>query len=371
MKIGIITLPLDFNYGGILQAYALEEVLRREGHQVEHIELSRPLKLLPFKTRYLVYFKRFVQKYILGKNVRVFQESYLYKTNKQVTQNTTRFINTYINRRIVSSYSDLKESDYETLIVGSDQVWRPSYMKQLGGYATFLDFAKDWNVRKLAYACSFGSGEWDFTAEETSNLAALLNQFNKVTVREASGVDLCRNYLHIDSQQVLDPTMLLDKADYEQLINNIDTNKSLGDMMCYVLDETPEKTLFIKSIAHNYNLTPFKSNSKAEDRWAPVEERIQPPVEQWLRGFADAKLVITDSFHACVFSIIFNKPFICLINKKRGADRFITLLSIINQDYRLVDNNSINHLDGKCFDKPNPELSTLKEESITILRKIS
>lgn len=370
MKIGIITLPLDFNYGGILQAYALEEVLRREGHQVDHIELYRPLKLLPFKTRYLVYLKRFIKKYIFRNRIRIFQESYLYNTNKQVTQFTMRFIDSYINRRIVRSYSDIKESDYEVLIVGSDQVWRSSYMKQLGGYATFLDFAKDWNVRKLAYACSFGSSEWAFTPEDTKYITDLLKQFNIVTVREASGIELCRNYLQIDAQQVLDPTMLLDKTDYEQLIKNVETKNSPGNLMCYLLDETKEKTEFINRIATERHLTVFKSNSKAENRWANAEERIQPPVEQWLKGFVDAEIVITDSFHACVFSIIFNKPFICLVNKKRGSDRFKTLLNIINQDYRMVDMNNIEQLNTNCFFKPNPDYSSKKVESISILRKI-
>lgn len=370
MKIGIITLPLDFNYGGILQAYALAEVLRRKGHQVEHIELSKPLKLLPFKTRYLVYIKRFVQKYVFRKNIRVFQESYLYRTNELVTQYTMRFIKTYIKRRIVSSYLDIKESDYEALIVGSDQVWRSSYMKQLGGNAAFLDFAKQWKVGRIAYACSFGSSEWSFTPEETNILADLLKHFDKVTVREASGVELCRYYLHVDAQQVLDPTLLLDKTDYEQLIRNVKTSNSPGDLLCYVLDESQEKTEFINRIVKEYNFTAFKSNSKAENRWATVEERIQPPVEQWLRGFADAKLVITDSFHACVFSIIFNKAFICLGNKKRGVDRFDTLLDLIEQKYRLVEKYSLDLLNPMCFESPNIHLSSYKEDSIAILNNL-
>lgn len=365
MRIGIITLPLDFNYGGILQAYSLEEILRRQGHYVEHIEIERPIKLLPIKTRYLVYSKRFFQKYLLRKNVRVFQEAYLYRTYNQVTQHTSRFINKYINRRIVGSYSVLKNSDYDALIVGSDQVWRAAYTKGARGYASFLDFARNWNVKRLAYSCSFGTDVWEFNKEETEYIKELIKLFDVITVREASGVDLCRNFLHITAQQVLDPTMLLDKADYEALINNSNTHQSPGNMMCYVLDETPDKTDFINRIAIEHNLKPFRSNSKAENRWAPAEERIQPSVEQWLRGFLDAELVITDSFHACVFSLIFDKPFVCLGNKKRGMTRFYSLLQLFEQEYRLSDNFNFDF--GKVLTIPSVNFDILRKKSIDSL----
>ena len=69
---------------------------------------------------------------------------------------------------------------------------------------------------------------------------------------------------------------------------------------------------------------------------APLAERVQPPVEQWLRGFYDAEFVVTDSFHACVFSILFHKPFIVVGNARRGMSRFKSLLSIFALGDRLV-----------------------------------
>lgn len=366
MRIGIITLPLDFNYGGILQAFALEEVLRRQGHYVEHIEIERPMLLLPIKTRYIVYIKRFFQKYLLHKKVRVFQEAYLFKTYNQVTQHTSRFIDKYINRRTVRSFNVLKESDYDALIVGSDQVWRAAYTKGKRGYASFLDFAYNWKILRLAYACSFGTDVWEFTTEETKYLNELIRLFDLITVRETTGVELCKTYLHVDAKQVLDPTLLLGKDDYERLIFDTDTVQSPGNLMCYVLDETPDKTEFINLIAKKYSLTPFRSNSKAENRWAPVEERIQPSVEQWLRGFWDSEYVITDSFHACVFSIIFDKPFICLGNKKRGMTRFYSLLKLFGQEFRLSDDFKFDF--DKVLAKPSVNYTNLQNLSIETLK---
>lgn len=367
MKIGIITLPLDFNYGGILQAYALEEVLRRRGHIVEHIEVRKQRYLLPLKSRYLVYAKRFVQKYVQRKPVRVFQETYLHETYPIVTQHTRRFIDTYLSIRYVNSYKEIKESDYDALVVGSDQIWRGNFLTKSGGYAPFFDFAKGWHVKRVAYACSFATSEWTFSAQETQYLSELANSFDIISVREASGVQLCMDHLGAKAVHVLDPTMLLQVEDYIKLIDGIQTESCPGNLMCYVLDENEEKKSFIQSVASKYQMTPFRANSKAENRWAPAEERIQPPVEQWLRGFRDADCIITDSFHACVFSIIFNKPFICLGNSKRGADRFTSLLSLFGLEDRLIADVSCCASIETLMRKPDVYVSDYCEASLRVI----
>ena len=107
-------------------------------------------------------------------------------------------------------------------------------------------------------------------------------------------------------------------------------------LLNYILDETPAKTALIAALAEAEGLVPFRVNSRVEDINAPLEERIQPPVEQWLRGFADAEYVITDSFHACVFSIIFNKPFFAVGNQGRGLSRFKSLLTMFGLQDRLL-----------------------------------
>ena len=76
--------------------------------------------------------------------------------------------------------------------------------------------------------------------------------------------------------------------------------------------------------------------ARLKDICAPLAERIQPPVEQWLRGFMDAEFVVTDSFHACVFSILFGKPFIAIGNAGRGLSRFTSLLGMLGLESRLA-----------------------------------
>ena len=163
---------------------------------------------------------------------------------------------------------------------------------------------------------------------------------------------LCREHFGVEALHVLDPTMLLDKEDYIRLIEAAGTPKSKGTLLNYILDETSEKRALIERIAKEKGLVPFRVNSRVEDRTAPIEERIQPPVEKWLRGFYDAEFVVTDSFHACVFSILFGKPFVVVGNKERGIARFESLLKMFGLEDRLVCNiDDYNHVGEMKYDE--------------------
>lgn len=332
MKIGILTLPLHTNYGGILQAYALQTVLERMGHEVCLIEKRRkPLKLPLWKAP-LSYGKRIV-KNLTGHPFPIFYEQKINRERPIVRQNTEKFINKYIKRRIVDDYSDIKETDFDAIVVGSDQIWRPKYFHDIE--CAFLDFTEGWNIKRIAYAASFGTDEWEYTPKQTKRCRELIKIFDSVSVRESSGVDLCRKYLGVDAVHVLDPTMLLSEDDYIQLFKNAKTPKSNGTLLCYILDETQEKTALVNRIAEEKKLVPFRVNSKVENHSAPLSERIQPPVEQWLRGFYNSEFIVTDSFHACVFSILFNKPFVVVGNVDRGMSRFTSLLEMFGLNDRL------------------------------------
>lgn len=337
MKIGILTLPLHTNYGGILQAYALQTVLERMGHTVEVVNKSQ-IQQLPPKW-FLVLLKRIIKKIVLRRKVRVFAESYHNKYYPIMSKNTQPFIEKNIKQRVVSSLRVIEKNDYDAIVVGSDQVWRPCCFRSMWKAPmnqAFLEFAKSWRVKRVAYAPSFGSDLWEYNSQETEKCKNLVKLFSVVSVREQSGVSLCKDYLNADAVVVPDPTMLLSKEDYVSLIESSNVSPSSGNLLCYVLDETPEKKDLIELVSKKKNLRPFRVNSKIEDTFAPVEERVQPPVEQWLRGFYDADFIVTDSFHACVFSIIFEKPFIVYGNASRGMARFESLLSLFGLEKNLI-----------------------------------
>lgn len=341
MKIGILTLPLHTNYGGILQAYALQTVVERMGHFAEILNCSQ-IKKIPAKWP-LVFGKRIVKKYILGRKIVVFSEKLHNKFYPELSKNTQRFISSRIRQRMLSSLSEINENDYDVIIVGSDQIWNPDCFRPMWGCSmdmAFLKFAETWNVKRIAYAASFGKNMWSFSQTETVLCKELVKKFSNLSVRENDGVELCRRYLDAWAEMVPDPTLLLSRNDYINLFRMTEVKKSEGSLLCYILDDSVEKDGLINVIANEKKLLPFRVNSKIEDECAPIAERVQPPVEQWLRGFYDAEFVVTDSFHACVFAIIFKKPFIVYGNLSRGLSRFKSLLAQFE-----IEDNLITSLD--------------------------
>ena len=322
MKIGILTLPLHTNYGGILQAWALQTILEQMGHEAEHILRNNPVGRLPW------------------------HQGLTTDEILQMQQHTDRFINHYIHGE-KNAIRNVHEGDYDAIVVGSDQVWRHLMASHMCGSFenAFLGFTEGWNIRRISYAPSFGLDTWEAPEEQIPVISRLLKQFDAVSVRESSGAKLCEEILSVKAQNVVDPTLLLQRADYDRLIDAADTHTPDGDLMCYVLDETVEKTELINTVAQHYGLTPFRTNSKVEQVNAPLNERIQPPLEQWLRSFRDARMVITDSFHATVFSILFGKPFIVTGNPLRGLTRLESLLGQLNAEDHLVISTEDLHKD--------------------------
>lgn len=371
MRIGVLTLQLHNNFGGILQAYALLKVLKDLGHNVVLIDKSRTVSIGPWYRKYPIYIKRCIRKYILGQKITVRADVEQNKVNATIARHSDRFINKYIERIYTKDFSNIIKQDFDAIIVGSDQIWRPKYFFSAIENA-YLEFAKDWDVKRIAYAASFGTDEWEYNEEQTANCAALLKKFNTVSVRESSATVLCKEKLGTDALHVLDPTMLLEKEDYIKLFKETGTVQSNGNLFCYILDESIEKDTIISIISKEKGLPPFYVNSKYNNAEAPLEERIQQPVEKWLRAFYDAEFVITDSFHACVFSIIFNKPFVVYGNKERGMARFESLLTLFALEDRLVSSPyEVNKaLQATIdWDRVNSIRKQMKEKSLSFLTK--
>ena len=341
MRIGILTPAPRVNYGGIMQAYALQTVLEQMGHDVKIIYTPRKPWGLPLWEKPFAYTKRFLRKYLLRRGNRVFVEQYENEIFPLISQHTQRFVDKYIHLFHVDNFSQLKEDDFDAIVVGSDQIWRPKYYDKIE--ESFLSFAHSWKIKRIAYAASFGTDEWEYTPAQTTMCANLVKLFDTVTVREESGVSLCKKHLGIAARHVLDPTLLLTQDDYLRLIQQSDAPKSSGTLFHYILDDSPTKQSIIRHIANERNLTPFHVNGKVYVRTAPLENRIQSSVEQWLRGFMDAEFVVTDSFHGCVFSILFKKPFVVIGNEKRGMARFQSLLKTFGLENRLITADAITH----------------------------
>lgn len=367
MRVAIITMNSRANYGGILQAYALATVIQLLGHDPKVIYIKTRKNYTLFRTPYHI-LKNIWRKIFKKERVIVFYEKKFNKEFPIVSFQTQQFINRNIPHIELKNFSNLKCEDWDALVVGSDQIWRPSYQWHLiPDY--YLRFAKKWNVKRVAYAPSFGIEEWEYSKKQELLCRKLIKQFDAVSVREISAVGLCRKHFNIEATSVLDPTLLLTRNIYEQLVFENNTPSSPGNLLCYILNENEDKESFINRISARLYLKPFRVNSRYEDPFAPLVERIQPPVERWIRGFMDAKFVVTDSFHACVFSVIFKKPFLVIGNKSRGMTRFTSLLSQIGLEDRLITDVStipqnITDIDWNVVEK---RLDVLKKKSIDYL----
>lgn len=339
MKIAIMTQPLGKNYGGIMQAFALQKVLKELNHQPITInyQYKKPGFILD-KTK-LIY--RLSRK-IMGKRKAPIN---IDKHIDVLIEHNQEFINNNINQ---SSYIDsskklkkhFKKHKYKVVIVGSDQTWRPKYSPNI--YDFYLNFIKkNKSIKRIAYATSFGVDSWEYSNKQTKKCAKLAKLFDATSVREKSGIQLCKNYLGIDSVTVLDPTLLLNKEDYLSLIKHKYIADKPSGVFTYFLDNNVEKKKVAELIATTLNTKTFKSQATASlsklNSSVLADYKI-PPLENWLVSFANAKFIVTDSFHGCVFSIIFNKPFIAIGNKERGLSRFQSLFLMLGLDDRLLVN---------------------------------
>ena len=363
---------MHINYGGLLQAYALQAVLRRMGHDVLTEDRKMPKPSVKYAIKYQI--KRW-----LGPIRKRYYPSA--REVSKIRKNTDRFIRERI-RTTKPIYSKTKEEfrkyRFDTYIVGSDQVWRPCYSPYLMNY--FLDFTQGQDVKRIAYSASFGTKEWEFSEEDTRRAAELAKNFDVISVREDSGVGLCKDYFGVDAVHTLDPTMLLDKEDYLALLKEKSDAKPSGKkLMAYILDASKEKddikALIISKlcISPGNIIEPMPKKNFASCGSKGLKDCVFPSVEDWLRGFAEADFVVTDSFHGTVFPIIFNVPFVTIVNKARGADRFMSLTNMFGLQDRLItsyDEEKINRLIETPIDfsTVNEIRAKAKNESISFLK---
>lgn len=337
MKAGILTLPLWNNYGGILQAYALKHTLENFNVDTVLINLHRKS---PTKYNEIIQGIKFqIKKYFFDKDkVTVYPNI---KESIYISQNTLTFVDKELSpkTRIVYNFNELMDiaSGLQSVIVGSDQVWRPNYTPNIYNY--FLDFVgKD--TKKVSYAASLGTDEWLFTEEETLRCKELLDRFDAVSVREDTAVSIIDDKFGVKADFVLDPTLLLEQNDYNVLVDKYSDQSNHGQLFAYILDRSEKNKNFVDRVSNTLGYDSFEVMPKKFDTKFSYNDSdyIFPNVTQWLRSFRDAKFIIADSFHGCVFAIIYNKPFIAIGNEERGLSRFYSLLNTFGLKDRLVLN---------------------------------
>ena len=337
------------NYGGIIQNWALQQALKRLGHDPVTLDAFQR-----FSTpHYLYNYCRALLRRICGKKASLPQR---YRGALR-WKLTGEFIEDHIAKtRVMWDYerSAVKRYGLEGIVVGSDQVWRAPYNASHIA-DMYLKFAQGLPLRRVAYAASFGVDKWEYTPEQEALCVPFAKQFDAISVRESSGIALCRDHFGMEARHVLDPTMLLTAEDYQPIIDR-EWDSSEPYLAVYCLDITDAKREFFNKLAADRNL---------KVRYFSAGWGGRLTVGQWLAMISNATMMVTDSFHGTVFSILFHRPFVSIVNEKRGASRFNALLSSLGLQDRISQSCVNSDIDWTSVEQ---KLSKLRQESIDFLK---
>lgn len=322
MRIGILTQALHGNYGGILQNYALQQVLKQMGHTPVTIDRHRPTNDNVVKN---------IAKRLLQIAHGKYESSLLTHSQKQyLYSRPIEFVTAHIDRlgplTTQSAFDNVvSDASFDAFIVGSDQCWRPCYSPNIADY--FLDFADRRQVKRIAYAVSFGVDSWEYTPQQTQTVKKAAANLDAVSVREKSGIKLCQEFLDINAEWVLDPTMLLGVDGFTPYVKKEDTATPF--ITQYLLEDSPEADAVVSRVKSLTGINECRDNNRTKtfNRFTLLKHYSAISVEEWISNIANARFLVTDSFHGAVFAIMFNIPFIVKLNGTRGNTRIESLLS--------------------------------------------
>ncbi len=306
--VGIVGIPTVENFGGSLTYIALYKAVRELGFTCFMIERPTNSKHPPTSILNNYYENPFYDTMIIS------------------------------NLKVKSEYEKLNNMA-NCFLVGSDQMFHHNLYNNFSQFVT-LDWVND-NKKKVAYAASFGHDKFTGDENERAEMSYYMKKFDAFSVRETSGIELAKKEFGVDAIEVLDPVFLCSANTYLDLAKKAKKDYSGDYISTYILDPNETKNNIIKKIEKKLNLNAtvfsemFYTNEKIKSKW--TREIEIGNINERLASLVNAKFILTDSFHGTCLAIILKKPFISIINKQRGATRFISLLSKLNLMDRIID----------------------------------
>lgn len=333
----------NYNYGANLVAYSLSKVVEKLGYKPYIINFD-PFPPLDSITRYRT--QAFLD----------FRQDYLNLTPLYTSSSFLNETNDYI----------------DSFIVGSDQVWRKTITKNnLKTY--FLDFV-NWNKNCISYGASYGTNKFEGNYNEINDCKLLLKKFSNVSVREKDAINITKELFDANSCLVLDPTLLLTKEDYNTLILKENVTNKKGHIAIYTLFDQDEN--FNKELKR---LFPNKEilNIKTHSEYIPLLDRkelVYNSIPNWINEIKNADYIVTDSYHGLLFSLIFEKDFICLGKNSSAKSRFDSLSELLggNISSRIIgslsDVNTISTLIKLNYNDINKNIQNEREKSLKFIK---
>lgn len=312
-KIGILTFHRAHNYGAVLQAYALQEYVASLGYDVSIVDYKPDWVINGYKWFRLRNFKK--------KNpLKIIKEFSLLTERKKRYNN----FEDYINNKLALS-SDLDTSQYDLIIVGSDQVWNTDITH---GYDPY--YWGDKQGRFITYAASVGKNS--FSGEDKRIIIEKLKNFQQLALREKTTTDIFQSFTPAKIHTVLDPTLLVDSSFWTNQVTKNDTRSKY--LLFYQIENIPGMIEFARKTASDLNLE-LKVLSASMSLYNSRECMNAAP-QEYLDLFYNADFVLCTSFHGTAFSVIFNKPFYTIRKGTAKDERFLSLLRGLSLENRAI-----------------------------------
>lgn len=364
MKVGLMTLHRSENYGSVLQALALQHVMERMGHEVVMMDYY------PERYSSLGKLKR-----LKGKHPKFRNPIFLFAATMLMIPSYRRryvrfrkFVNKYL--AVSKSFASNEEArpmpwDVDVFCTGSDQVWNSIWNEGVDK-TLFLDFVPD-NANVFSYASSFGVSSLD--ASEKEEIKGLLSKYKYLSVREDTGVEILRDLGREDGELVLDPTLLMTKDEWMKFVGK--KPKYEKYILTYNLHHDSRIDSYALSLKEKYGLPIVNISYNVHDIVRKGKLCWCPYVEDFLSYFLNASYVISDSFHATVFSLLFEKKFVT-IAPEVASSRMSSLLKILGLENRIVSSEITppHKIEQEIdYEKVSSLLKAEREKSISFLRK--
>ena len=368
-KVDIITRHAVANYGSILQTYATQKIFQKLGYDSEIInyvrkdEQGKNIASANLKSNRNKKWNKNILTRLIYKMMQAPNYEYSYrcfeKFRSQLLKQTDVFYES-----IEQLKKDVPVADI--YCTGSDQVWTSMGLYQYDE-AYFLEFVPDYKPC-ISYASSFGREE--INEELHKNLKNLLKRYANILVREDSAVDIIKNIGFNNVEQVVDPTLLLNKEEWEELLNKQKNKEKRKYILIYQLQNNKKFDIYAKELAKKLNLKLIRISPSINGFFKIGKFVYMPNPKSFLNYFRNAEIVITDSFHGTVFSLLFQRKFIDILPPMTGT-RIKSILRLVGLEKRILnDYNDFSIIDNEIdYNHVNKILNKQREESLKKLQK--
>lgn len=360
--IGILTYHTGYNYGASLQNYALQQVIKKMGFECETINFETD-EFLANREMFSHNPKRL--KEVIKMLTRIPYYSSLKERQSlfdEYTNNCLKISPLYRTEQQVIDHA----SDYKCIVCGSDQIWNVSEAAaEAANYIYFLNFPK--KQRRISYAASFGP--WVKEAPQHENeFLPWLKQFDSISVRETSGVAYVKS-LGLDCELCLDPTVLLDKEDYDAICANRLIDKKYILMFGWNTNDDLIKAA--KKVSEELSLPVYNIVPPPRGLGSGIKRKLDVGPCEFLSMIKNAEFIVTNSFHGTAFSVTYEKPFVSIVSNNKPDLRMESLLSQLGLEENLkgADDFDVKKILNTDFGNVADKKRLLRKSSLEYLMK--